>query len=85
MLVSHPDIEDVQVVGIKDENLGEKICVFIRDDEETLKLNEIREFLISNNVAAFKLPDQIKYVPEWPLTNIGKINRKELKKMGEVI
>ena len=85
MLVSHPDIEDVQVVGIKDENLGEKICVFIRDDEETLKLNEIREFLISNNVAAFKLPDQIKYVPEWPLTNVGKINRKELKKMGEVI
>lgn len=85
MLVSHPDIEDVQVVGIKDENLGEKICVFIRDDEETLKLNEIREFLISNNVAAFKLPDQIKYVPEWPLTNVGKINRNELKKMGEVI
>ncbi len=85
MLVSHPEIEDVQVVGIKDDNLGEKICVFIRNDEESLKLNEIREFLISNKVAAFKLPDQIKYVSDWPLTNVGKINRKELKKMGEII
>ncbi|MBP3262661.1 (2,3-dihydroxybenzoyl)adenylate synthase [Pseudobutyrivibrio sp.] len=85
MLISHPKIEDVQVVGIKDDNLGEKICVFIRDDEETLKLNEIRDFLITNKVAAFKLPDQIKYVSDWPLTNVGKINRKELKKMGEIV
>ncbi len=85
LLVTHPDIEDVQVVGVKDQNLGEKICVYIRNQEETLQLHEVRNYLISNKVAAFKLPDQIRYLTDWPLTNVGKIDRKELKKMGEAI
>lgn len=79
ILLNHELISDVQVVGIPDGILGEKIGVFILDDEEKLTLNEIRRFLLEEGVAHFKLPDLIKYVRAWPLTSVGKIYKEKLK------
>lgn len=76
-------IDDVQVVGVKDILLGEKICVFILDNTERMTLNDIRNYLINRDVAAFKLPDQIIYVNSWPLTSVGKIDRNKLRELGE--
>jgi len=79
LLLKNKAIEDVQVVGIEDENLGERICVFILDSIESLTLNHIRNYLQNLGVAAFKLPDQLVYVDVWPLTNVGKIDRNQLR------
>lgn len=81
-LLKNNVIEDVQVVGIEDKNLGERICVFILDSMERLTLNDIRNYLQGQGIAAFKLPDQLVYVDTWPLTNVGKIDRNQLRQIG---
>lgn len=83
-LLGHAFIEEVQVVGVKDSLLGEKICVFILDNnKERISLNDIRNYMAARGVAAFKFPDQIVYVTGWPLTGMGKIDRNTLRKRGE--
>ncbi|MHB8062635.1 MAG: (2,3-dihydroxybenzoyl)adenylate synthase [Ruminiclostridium sp.] len=83
LLLKNELIDEVQVVGIKDNLLGERICVFILDDTERMTLNDIRYYLIDRDIAAFKLPDQIVYVNRWPLTSVGKIDRNKLRELGE--
>lgn len=79
LLMQHPAIEEVQVVGVPDTALGERICVFVLEGEETLSLSEVRQYLMAQAVAAFKLPDEVVYIPVWPLTSVGKIDKKALK------
>ena len=79
ILLTHKNINSVQVVGVPDNLQGEAIAVFILNGEKKLTLEEVRRFLISNNVADFKLPDIVKYMDAWPLTALGKIDRNKLK------
>lgn len=79
ILLQHPSIDDVQVLGLPDKILGEKIGVFILGDKKLLNLNDLRIFLLEKGVAQFKLPDQITYIDSWPLTSVGKINKNILK------
>lgn len=79
ILLTHEHINSVQVVGIPDCLQGEAIAVFILNGNKELTLEEVRKFLISNNVADFKLPGKVKYIDVWPLTALGKIDRNKLK------
>lgn len=79
ILLTHEHINSVQVVGIPDCLQGEAIAVFILNGNKELTMEEVRKFLISNNVADFKLPDKVKYIDAWPLTALGKIDRNKLK------
>lgn len=84
LLLSHAFIEEVQVVGVKDSLLGEKICVFVlENNQERISLSEIRSYMAAKGAAAFKLPDQMVYVTAWPLTGVGKIDRNTLRKWAE--
>lgn len=83
LLLKHKSIHDIQVVGIPDDSLGERICAFILDEKEKPTLNEIRNYLIGRGVATFKLPDQLIFIKNWPLTSVGKIDKIRLKKMGQ--
>ncbi len=83
LLLKNDLISEVQVVGIKDKLLGEKICAFILEGSEIMNLNDIRNFLADMGVAAFKLPDQVVYIGNWPLTSVGKIDRSRLRELGE--
>ncbi len=80
ILLTHEQINSVQVVGVPDRLQGEAIAVFIlNSDNKQMTLEEVRKFLIANHVADFKLPDAIKYVDAWPLTAVGKIDRNKLR------
>ena len=69
-------------MGIPDEFLGEAIAVFVlKTNEKELKLDEIRHFLSDKNLAEFKLPDSVKYIDDWPLTALGKIDRNKLREI----
>lgn len=75
-------VKDSAVVGLYDENMGEKICVFIVGDEN-IGLSEVRNYLSQKNIATFKLPDEVIHIDGLPLTKIGKVNKKLLKEIGE--
>lgn len=78
-----PDIQDVVVVGVPDEELGERICAWIITESQTLSLKIVREALQRNGVALHKLPDQLKETSLWPLTTVGKIDRVALRLQSE--
>ena len=78
-LREYKDIKDAAVLGLPDEELGERICAFIISDRSDINREEICEFLYKLGVAQFKMPDEIKLVSEFPYTNIGKVDKKKLK------
>ncbi|XDZ52775.1 (2,3-dihydroxybenzoyl)adenylate synthase [Neisseriaceae bacterium CLB008] len=77
LLITHPLIQNVNVVGIKDVHLGEKIKVniILARPESTLSLLDIRKYLMGKNVAPYKLPDVIEIMTSFQQTLIGKVKK----------
>jgi len=77
LLLEHPGITEVCVVGTPNPVLGESVCacVVTAEDSEALTLQEIREHL-KQRLASFKLPDELLLLPELPRMPGGvKVNR----------
>ncbi|RCW75520.1 (2,3-dihydroxybenzoyl)adenylate synthase [Pseudorhodoferax soli] len=79
-LLAHPQVFDVAVVSIPDDYLGERICAFVipRSDDKP-RPPEIKAWMRTRGVAAFKIPDQIVFVAAFDQTAVGKTSRKELR------
>lgn len=78
-LLAHPQIFDAAVVSMPDKFLGERSCAFIIPDGEAPKPAELKAWMRTRAIAAFKIPDQIEVVDKFETTAVGKISRKELR------
>ena len=77
----HPAVNDVAVVGVEDEVLGELICACIVPVEGAIVTgDEIKEFC-RGQIAQYKVPDLVRFVDSFPMTGSGKIRRVELARM----
>jgi 2,3-dihydroxybenzoate-AMP ligase len=77
-----PAVDLAAAVSMPDAVLGERLCLFITvlsDDEPTLE--EVREFMTSQGLAAFKLPERLEVVTALPLTKVGKIDKRALREL----
>ncbi|ENG3296943.1 salicylate synthase [Salmonella enterica] len=81
-IAQHPDIENCVVVGVKDSDLVERICVCL-SEHHRISLVELRVFLQQQGMSNFKLPDQLLPVTNWPVTPVGKIDRRQLAVMAQ--
>ena len=80
LLSSHPKMLEVAVTGYDDEILGEKVGVVAVDAEgETLTLEEVIEFLKDQQIAKYKMPEDLRVVDILPKNPVGKVLRRELK------
>ncbi|GAB3111418.1 AMP-binding protein [Janibacter alkaliphilus] len=79
-LYTHPDIEDVQVVGVPDERYGEELCAWIRmrSGAEPLDANAVRDFA-TGQLAHFKIPRYVVVVDEFPMTVTGKVRKAAMR------
>jgi fatty-acyl-CoA synthase len=79
-LYSHPDIEDVQVIGVPDEKYGEELCAWIklREGAEPLDAEKVRAFS-AGKLAHFKIPRYVMLVDEFPMTVTGKIRKIQMR------
>ncbi|MBO0847333.1 MAG: AMP-binding protein [Nocardioides sp.] len=79
-LYGHPDIEDVQVIGVPDEKYGEELCAWIklRDGAETLDADGVRAFC-DGRLAHYKIPRYVMLVDEFPMTVTGKIRKVQMR------
>ena len=83
-LCQHPDIKEAAVVGVPDEVLGNRICALIIPIEERkVDILEIHRFLKGKKLASYKFPDQVESLEFWPLTSVGKIDKKALILMAQ--
>ena len=77
-LHTHPGVSDVQVVGIPDEHYGEAIVAFVRR-EAGAQLDEdaLREHCRA--IAHYKVPRDVHFVAEFPMTVTGKVQKFKLR------
>jgi 2,3-dihydroxybenzoate-AMP ligase len=80
-ILAHPKVENCAYVAMPDPVLGEKGCAFIlTKGTQELTLDELCQFLKEErHISIFKLPERLELVKEFPMTQVGKINKKELR------
>jgi acyl-CoA synthetase (AMP-forming)/AMP-acid ligase II len=80
LLLQHPAVKDVAVVGMPDERLGEKVCAFVVPAPGTKpSLHELIDFLTSKKVMMQKLPEWLELRDELPRTSTGKTEKYRLR------
>lgn len=78
-LYRHPKVQDVQCVGVPDAKYGEELCacIIVRPGM-TASEDEIRAFC-QDQIARYKIPRYIRFVPAFPMTVTGKIQKYLLR------
>lgn len=81
LLLGHEAVHDVSVVGVPDALLGErtKAYVVLREGAEPRALTVLgaKRFLRDRGLAAYKIPDIVEFVAEFPQTGVGKVSKRE--------
>jgi fatty-acyl-CoA synthase len=79
-LFTHPDILDVQVIGVPDLKYGEEIMAWVRlrPDAGPLNAEGLRVFC-ANRISHFKIPRYVHVVEEFPMTVTGKVQKYLLR------
>ena len=80
LLSAHPKMLEVAVTGYDDDILGEKVgVVAVVAEGETISLDEIIEFLRDQQIAKYKMPEDLRLIDALPKNPVGKVLRRELK------
>ncbi len=79
-LYSHPDITDVQVIGVPDERYGEELMAWVitRPGAQELDAAAVRDFC-TGQLAHYKIPRYVHVVQSFPMTVTGKIRKVEMR------
>jgi len=79
VLLRHPAVQEVAIVGMPDEKWGEAPHAFVVLKEGARATDsELRDFA-RDLLAHFKAPKQIHFVPELPKTATGKVQKYILR------
>jgi long-chain acyl-CoA synthetase len=79
VLLDHPSIEEVAVVGLPDDVMGEKVAAFIVAREVTEFSHESIRQHCHEKLGSFKTPKRIELVPELPRNPAGKVLKTRLR------
>jgi fatty-acyl-CoA synthase len=78
-LYAHPDIGDVQVIGVPDDRYGEELMAWVIVREEaSLDEDAVREFC-RGKIAHYKVPRYVKFVDSFPMTVTGKVQKFKMR------
>ncbi len=81
-LYTHPQIADVQVIGVPDERYGEEVMAWVMlKPDGGVTTDEIRDFC-RGRIAHYKVPRYVKIADEFPMTVTGKIQKFRMREMA---
>jgi 2,3-dihydroxybenzoate-AMP ligase len=82
LILMHPAVQNVAIVPMPDANLGERMCAYvILHTHQSLQLKELVAFLLTKEIAKFKLPERLEVVADFPVSTFGKVSKKALGEM----
>ena len=75
-LYTHPDVVDVQVIGVPDQRYGEELMAWIkvREGAEPLTAEAVKAFC-QGRIAHYKVPRYVHVTDEFPMTVTGKVQK----------
>jgi acyl-CoA synthetase (AMP-forming)/AMP-acid ligase II len=80
ILVGHPGIAEVAVVGLPDERTGERACaVIVASGQRAPDLTDLRDLLLNEGLPKFKIPEQIVIWGALPKNDAGKILKHQIR------
>ncbi len=82
LVLMHPAVQNVACVPMPDAAMGEKMCacVILRRGA-SLTLAELVAFLLTHEIAKFKLPERLEVLGDFPVSTFGKVSKKALGEM----
>lgn len=81
LILQHPGVENAAVVAMPDPVLGERVCAYLvmHSDTEPLTVPTLAAHLGALGLAKYKFPERVEIRAILPLSNVGKISRKDLR------
>jgi non-ribosomal peptide synthetase component E (peptide arylation enzyme) len=80
LLVGHPNIAEVAIVGLPDPRTGERACaVIVPRSTPGPDVASLRAFLDSQGVATFKVPEQVAIWEVLPRNDAGKVLKHQIR------
>jgi fatty-acyl-CoA synthase len=78
-LYTHPDISDVQVIGVPSERYGEEVMAWVRLREGAAASSDDLTAFCRGKIATYKIPRYWKFVDGFPMTVTGKIQKFKMR------
>jgi acyl-CoA synthetase (AMP-forming)/AMP-acid ligase II len=80
LLIRHPDIAEIAIVGLPDPRTGERACaVIVPRNQPGPDIPQLRSFLDGLGVATFKVPEQVVLWESLPKNDAGKVLKHQIR------
>jgi fatty-acyl-CoA synthase len=78
LLAKHDDVTEAAVIGVEDEEFGQRLKAFVVPrPESALTPGDVQAY-VKSNLARFKVPRDVVFLSELPRNPTGKILKREL-------
>jgi fatty-acyl-CoA synthase len=74
-LYAHPDVSDVQVIGVPSERYGEEVMAWVKPKDGVAPTLESLDAFCRGRIASNKIPRYWKFVDAFPMTVTGKVQK----------
>ncbi|HVD01745.1 MAG TPA: AMP-binding protein [Candidatus Dormibacteraeota bacterium] len=81
-LYTHPDVSDVQVVGVPSERYGEEVMAWVKLREGGSATGDELAAFCKGKISTFKIPRYWKFVDGFPMTVTGKVRKIEMREIS---
>jgi fatty-acyl-CoA synthase len=81
-LYTHPDVSDVQVIGVPSERYGEEVMAWVKRREGARVTEEDLVAYCRGKIATYKIPRYWKFVDAFPMTVTGKIQKFKMREVA---
>jgi fatty-acyl-CoA synthase len=83
-LYTHPDVVDVQVIGVPDALYGEELMAWVKLREgASVDAEGLRDFC-RGRIAHFKVPRYIRFADDFPMTVTGKVQKYKMREVAVI-
>lgn len=78
VIQKHEDVREVAVIGVPDDDWGEKVMAYIIPNTASIDIEALKEYC-DEHLSKYKKPKLFKIVDSLPLTKFGKVDKKKLR------
>jgi fatty-acyl-CoA synthase len=81
-LYTHPDVSDIQVIGVPSERYGEEVMAWVKPREGARVTDDDLVAFCRGKIATYKIPRYWKFVDAFPMTVTGKIQKFKMREVA---